>query len=70
MNGTVKWFDTKKGFGFVTTPEGKDVFVHYTGIQGRGLRNLTQNDEVTFDVSDSGKGPKAVNVRIVNRAGA
>lgn len=68
MTGTVKWFNEKRGFGFVTREDGEgDVFVHYTGIQAEGFRNLRPAEVVTFDldVSDS-RGPRAINVRLAS----
>lgn len=63
MNGTVKWFDSKKGFGFISNEEGKDIFVHHTGIYGTGFKKLFENDKVTFQVEDTPRGLTAVNVR-------
>ncbi len=60
--GTVKWFDTKKGYGFILQQGGIDVFVHYTSISGDGFKNLEEGQPVEFDVVDSSKGPKATNV--------
>ncbi|MGQ9552903.1 MAG: cold-shock protein [Anaerolineae bacterium] len=62
--GTVKWFSRTKGYGFITPDGGgeKDVFVHYSAIQGQGFRNLEQGDRVEFEVEDSAKGPQAANV--------
>lgn len=63
MTGTVKWFDSTKGFGFITPEDGsKDVFVHYKSIVGEGYKKLVDNDAVTFDVEESPKGLTAVNV--------
>ena len=62
MKGTVKWFDTKKGYGFITDEAGKDVFVHYTGIVSEGFKNLEEGQNVTFDLVDGGKGKQAGNV--------
>lgn len=62
MVGVVKWFDERKGFGFITTEEGTDVFVHYTSIQTDGFKNLSEGDRVEFEVNDSDKGPQAANV--------
>jgi len=62
--GPVKWFSRTKGYGFIT-PDGdseKDVFVHYSAIQGQGFRNLEQGERVEFEVEDSAKGPQAANV--------
>jgi CspA family cold shock protein len=60
--GTVKWFDDSKGFGFISQSGGKDVFVHYTAIQREGFRSLAEGDDVTFEVVDGPKGPQAANV--------
>ena len=60
--GRVKWFNEKKGFGFIEQDGGKDVFVHYSGIAGDGFKNLHEGEAVTFDLEDGEKGPKAVNV--------
>lgn len=65
LKGKVKWFDTKKGFGFITTEEGKDVFVHYTSILTGDFKNLEEGQEVTFEVTEGKKGPQASNVQIV-----
>ena len=61
-NGTVKWFNESKGFGFITSEDGSDVFVHYSSIQGNGFRSLAEGDAVSFDVESGPKGPKAINV--------
>jgi CspA family cold shock protein len=60
--GTVKWFNEKKGFGFITQDSGSDVFVHYSAIKGDGFKTLTEGDKVTFDVTDGPKGPQASDV--------
>ena len=60
--GTVKWFNDKKGFGFIENDEGGDVFVHHTSIQGAGFKTLAEGERVTFDIEQGEKGPKAVNV--------
>ena len=60
--GTVKWFNDDKGFGFISQSGGKDVFVHYTAIQREGFRSLAEGDAVTFEVVDGPKGPQAANV--------
>ncbi len=60
--GTVKWFDAKKGFGFIQREEGEDVFVHHNEIQGEGYKSLNEGDKVTFDVEQGDKGLKATNV--------
>ncbi|WP_424244889.1 CspA family cold shock protein [Elusimicrobium posterum] len=62
--GKVKWFNDQKGYGFVTPEDGsKDLFVHYQEIKGEGFKTLSEGQEVEFDIVDSDKGPKAVNVR-------
>ncbi len=60
--GTVKWFNESKGFGFITSEDGSDVFVHYSSIQGNGFKSLAEGQSVSFDVENGPKGPKAVNV--------
>lgn len=60
--GKVKWFNEVKGYGFVTMDSGKDVFVHYSAIQGDGFRTLNENEDVEFEVNEGPKGPQAVNV--------
>lgn len=61
--GKVKWFNESKGFGFISQDDGgKDVFVHFSAIQGDGFRTLQENQAVTFDVEDGPKGPQASNV--------
>lgn len=60
--GKVKWFNESKGYGFITSDEGSDIFVHYSSIQGNGFKTLTEGDAVSFDVEEGPKGPKAVNV--------
>ncbi len=62
VTGRVKWFDEKKGFGFIEREGGSDVFVHFRSIQGAGFRTLTDGQEVEFEVEDGEKGPQAVNV--------
>ncbi|MGQ9518461.1 MAG: cold shock domain-containing protein [Anaerolineae bacterium] len=60
--GTVKWFNSTKGYGFIERPNGPDVFVHYSAIQSEGFRDLTAGEKVEFSIEDSPKGPHAVNV--------
>jgi CspA family cold shock protein len=63
--GTVKWFDDRKGYGFIEQEDGPDVFVHHTGINGNGFKSLREGESVTFDVEEGRKGPSAVNVTVV-----
>ncbi len=60
--GTVKWFNESKGFGFIASEDGGDVFVHYSSIQDNGFKTLAEGDTVSFDIEEGQKGPKAVNV--------
>lgn len=62
--GRVKWFNDAKGYGFIETAEGKDIFVHFSAIQMEGFKTLTEGQAVTFDIVDGAKGPQAANVRI------
>ncbi|MCK4426249.1 MAG: cold-shock protein [Deltaproteobacteria bacterium] len=63
MEGRVKWFNDKKGYGFIETDNEGDVFVHYSAIQGEGFRSLQEGDKVTFDIEQSSRGPQAANVK-------
>lgn len=62
LQGKVKWFNPRKGYGFIATPDGPDVFVHYSSIAGEGFKTLEEGDPVTFDIVDGEKGPRATNV--------
>ena len=64
--GTVKWFSSEKGYGFISQEGGPDVFVHYSAIEGQGYRNLEENQKVEFEVTQGQKGPQAANVRLVS----
>jgi len=64
-SGKVKWFDNKKGFGFIAQESGRDIFVHHSCILGKGYKTLSEGEWVTFDLVDSDKGPKALNVQRV-----
>ena len=61
--GVVKWFNSEKGYGFISQEGGTDVFVHFSAIAGSGYRNLEENQKVEFDVTQGPKGPQASNVR-------
>ena len=65
MNGTVKWFNEEKGFGFITAEDGKEVFAHFSEIQKSGFKKLTEGEEVTFEVTKGDKGPQASNIKSV-----
>ena len=62
MKGTVKWFNNQKGYGFISDESGKDVFVHYSGLNMEGFKSLEEGAQVEFDVTDGAKGPQATNV--------
>ena len=63
--GTVKWFNEKKGYGFLTQDDGSDLFVHFSGIDGEGFKCLYEGDRVEFEIEESDKGPRAVSVKTV-----
>ena len=63
--GTVKWFNDSKGYGFIERAEGDDIFVHFTAIQAEGFRNLEEGQRVEFDVEQSAKGPQAKDVVVI-----
>ncbi|MBP1924474.1 CspA family cold shock protein [Sedimentibacter acidaminivorans] len=62
--GTVKWFDSAKGFGFISSDEGKDVFVHFSAIVSNGFKTLEEGQKVTFEVVEGARGPQAANVSV------
>ena len=62
MTGKVKWFDSDKGYGFISSDEGKDIFVHFSAIQTDGFKTLAEGDVVEFDVTDGDRGQQAANV--------
>ncbi len=66
LDGTVKWFNPRKGYGFIATDDGRDIFVHYSSISGDGFKTLAEGDPVTFEVVEGDKGLRAENV--VNQA--
>ena len=63
--GTVKWFNAEKGFGFISPTEGPDVFVHFSEIQGSGYKSLEENKQVEFEIVQGQKGPQASQVRVI-----
>jgi CspA family cold shock protein len=68
MSGKVKWFNSQKGFGFISKADGSgDAFVHFSAIQGDGYKQLNEGDEVEFEVIAGAKGDKAINVRVIQK---
>ena len=65
MNGTVKWFNSEKGFGFITGEDGKDVFAHFSQINSEGYKTLEEGQKVSYDVVKGPKGPQAENITII-----
>jgi len=65
MKGKVKWFNEKKGYGFITMEDGKDAFVHFSAVQGEGFKSLNEGDEVECEVTQGPKGPQAGNVKVI-----
>ena len=66
MRGKIKWFNDKKGFGFIAQEGGRDVFVHFSNIKGDGYKSLAEGQEVEFEIKDTEKGPQAINVMKVS----
>ena len=64
-NGTVKWFNDRKGFGFIEQEDGSDVFVHHSAINADGFKSLNEGDRVSFDIEQGQKGPSAANVSVI-----
>jgi CspA family cold shock protein len=65
MNGTVKWFNAEKGFGFITAEDGKDIFAHFSQIKTDGYKTLEEGQKVSFDVAQGQKGPQAENITVI-----
>lgn len=65
MTGNVKWFDAKKGYGFITGPQGEDVFVHFSSIQAQGYRSLEQGQTVDYELVENERGKQAHNVKVI-----
>ena len=63
LKGTVKWFNDRKGYGFINTEDGRDIFVHFSSIDATGFKTLSEGDQVNFDVEESDRGPEAKNVK-------
>jgi len=68
--GKVKWFNPRKGYGFIATPDGRDIFVHYSSISGDGYKTLAEGDPVTFEIVDGEKGLRAENVVAKSASGS
>jgi len=62
LDGKVKWFNPRKGYGFIAATDGRDAFVHYSDIEGGGFKTLDEGDEVSFEIVEGEKGPRAINV--------
>lgn len=65
MNGKVKWFSAEKGYGFITSEDGTDVFAHFSQINNEGFKTLSEGQEVSFELVDGQKGPQAANIEII-----
>ncbi len=65
MTGTVKWFDSKKGYGFIACENGKEYFVHFSGVQTEGFKSLVEKQEVEFELANGNKGEQAINVKVI-----
>ncbi|MHC4124301.1 MAG: cold-shock protein [Planctomycetota bacterium] len=67
LEGTVKWFNPRKGYGFIAAEDGKDIFVHYASIEGDGYKTLNEGDPVTFEIVEGEKGLRAEHVTLANK---
>lgn len=67
MQGKVKWFDSKKGYGFITMEDGKEVFVHFSGIVKEGFKTLNEGQSVEFEIGEGAKGEQAVGVTVIEK---
>ncbi|MFI3306155.1 MAG: cold-shock protein [Rikenellaceae bacterium] len=65
MTGSVKWFDSKKGYGFIASEDGKEYFVHFSGIESDGFKSLVEKQEVEFELTTGNKGEQAINVKVL-----
>ncbi|MFI3328219.1 MAG: cold-shock protein [Rikenellaceae bacterium] len=65
MTGSVKWFDSKKGYGFIAGEDGKEYFVHFSGIESDGFKSLVENQNVEFELTTGNKGEQAINVKVI-----
>jgi len=65
VTGTVKWFNSSKGYGFIERTDGEDVFVHYSAIEGTGYKNLEEGQQVEFEITEGKKGPQAQNLKVL-----
>ncbi|MFI3318877.1 MAG: cold-shock protein [Rikenellaceae bacterium] len=65
MTGTVKWFDSKKGYGFITSNDGQEYFVHFSGIESDGFKSLVEKQAVEFELGTGSKGEQAINVKVI-----
>ena len=70
LEGKVKWFNPRKGYGFIEAPDGRDVFVHYSSISADGFKTLDEGDTVVFDMVEGEKGPRAANVALKEASGS
>ena len=69
LKGKVKWFDAKKGFGFIVDQDGKEIFVHFSGILSDGFKKIEDGQDVTFELTEGKRGPQAINVKVEGGGG-